>query len=47
MPHHWEQANRVAAAENYNANQALVRGPIQNNPDVAAARSTMKFDGHV
>ena len=35
------RANRVAAAENYNANQALVRGSIQDNPDVAAARSRL------
>jgi membrane fusion protein (multidrug efflux system) len=41
------RANRVAAAENYNANQALVRGSIQDNPDVAAARTrldTAKLD---
>ncbi|WP_442680358.1 HlyD family efflux transporter periplasmic adaptor subunit [Sphingomonas sp. ASY06-1R] len=35
------RANRVAAAENYNANQALVRGSIQDNPDVAAARTRL------
>jgi len=35
------RANRVAATENYNANQALVQGSIQNNPDVAAARSKL------
>jgi len=35
------KANRAAAAENYNANQALVRGSIDENPDVAAARSKL------
>lgn len=35
------KANQVAAKENFNANQALVRGSIQNNPDVAAARSKL------
>jgi len=37
------RANRVAATENYAANQALVQGSEQDNPDVAAARS--KLDG--
>jgi len=35
------KANRVAASENYNANQELVQGSEQNNPDVAAARSKL------
>ena len=35
------RANRVAASENYNANQELVQGSEQNNPDVAAARSKL------
>jgi membrane fusion protein, multidrug efflux system len=35
------KANRAAAAENYNANQALVRGSMENNPDVQAARSKL------
>ncbi|WP_116091518.1 HlyD family efflux transporter periplasmic adaptor subunit [Sphingomonas crusticola] len=35
------QANRVAASENYNANQALVQGSMASNPDVAAARSRL------
>jgi len=41
------RANRVAANENYNANQQLVQGSEQDNPDVAAARSkldTAKLD---
>jgi len=35
------RANRAAAAENFNANQALVRGSMENNPDVQAARSKL------
>ena len=35
------RANRAAAVENYNANQALVRGSMQDNPDVQAARSKL------
>jgi len=35
------KANRAAAAENYNANQALIRGSMENNPDVQAARSKL------
>jgi membrane fusion protein (multidrug efflux system) len=35
------KANRVAASENYNANQALIRGSMQDNPDVASARSKL------
>jgi membrane fusion protein, multidrug efflux system len=35
------RANRAAAQENLNANQALVRGSIDTNPDVAAARAQM------
>ena len=35
------RANRVAASENYNANQQLVQGSEQSNPDVAAARSKL------
>ena len=35
------QANRTAAAENYNANRALVQGSMQDNPDVASARSKL------
>ncbi|MBW8743050.1 MAG: HlyD family efflux transporter periplasmic adaptor subunit [Sphingomonas sp.] len=41
------RANRVAARENYNANQQLIQGSEQDNPDVAAARSkldTAKLD---
>jgi len=41
------KANRVAASESYNANQELVQGSEQDNPDVAAARSkldTAKLD---
>jgi membrane fusion protein (multidrug efflux system) len=34
-------ANRVAASESYNANQALVQGTMEANPDVAAARSKL------
>ena len=33
------QATRTAASESYNANQVLVRGPEEQNPDVAAARA--------
>jgi membrane fusion protein (multidrug efflux system) len=35
------KANRVAASENYNANQALIQGSMQDNPDVASARSKL------
>jgi membrane fusion protein (multidrug efflux system) len=35
------KANRVAASENYNANQAVNQGSMQDNPDVAAARSKL------
>ena len=35
------RANRVAASESYNANQALIRGSMQDNPDVASARSKL------
>jgi membrane fusion protein (multidrug efflux system) len=35
------RANRVAASENYNANQALIQGSMQDNPDVASARSKL------
>jgi len=35
------RANRVAASESFNANQALVRGSMQENPDVAAARAKL------
>jgi membrane fusion protein (multidrug efflux system) len=35
------RANRAAAAENFNANQALVRGSMQDNPDVQAARAKL------
>ncbi len=35
------RANRVAANESYNANQALVHGSMQDNPDVASARSKL------
>ncbi|HWI86624.1 MAG TPA: HlyD family efflux transporter periplasmic adaptor subunit, partial [Sphingomonas sp.] len=35
------RANRVAASENFNANQALVRGSMYDNPDVASARSKL------
>jgi membrane fusion protein (multidrug efflux system) len=35
------RANRTAAQENLNANQALIRGSIDTNPDVAAARAQM------
>jgi membrane fusion protein, multidrug efflux system len=35
------QANRTAANESYAANQALVQGPMESNPDVAAARSRL------
>lgn len=41
------KANRIAASESYNANQELVQGSEQDNPDVAAARSkldTAKLD---
>jgi len=41
------RANRLAARENYNANQQLIQGSEQDNPDVAAARSkldTAKLD---
>jgi membrane fusion protein (multidrug efflux system) len=33
------RANRVAAQENLNANQALIHGSMESNPDVAAARA--------
>jgi membrane fusion protein (multidrug efflux system) len=35
------KANRAAAVENYNANQALVRGSMQDNPDVQSARAKL------
>ena len=35
------RANRAAAAQNYNANQALVQGSMETNPDVASARSRL------
>ena len=35
------RANRAAATQNYNANQALVQGPMESNPDVASARSKL------
>ena len=36
------RANRAAAVENYNANQALVRGSMQDNPDVQSARAKLQ-----
>jgi membrane fusion protein (multidrug efflux system) len=36
------RANRAAAVENYNANLALVRGSMQDNPDVQAARAKLE-----
>jgi membrane fusion protein (multidrug efflux system) len=35
------RANRAAASQNYNANQALVQGSMESNPDVASARSKL------
>jgi len=35
------RANRAAATQNYNANQALVQGSMESNPDVASARSKL------
>jgi membrane fusion protein (multidrug efflux system) len=35
------RANRSAASQNYNANQALVQGSMESNPDVASARSKL------